>query len=136
VPLAAFRISLVPTLASPNVGRYLLHMESAILCGAIAGQQAGTPTIVVARDTTEIEFAGREERRSVLGPPGDGVSAGFFIHPLIAIDGETEAVPSLLDASIWGSHGRDSRRPKRRWQLIPAYSSGRASIATPVRISG
>jgi len=36
-----------------------------------------------------------------LGPAGDGVSAGFFIHPLIAIDVETEAVLGLLGAKIW-----------------------------------
>jgi hypothetical protein len=57
--------------------------------------------IVAAQDTTEINFAGREERRRGLGPAGDGVSAGFFIHPVIAIDSETEAVLGLLDARIW-----------------------------------
>jgi hypothetical protein len=46
-------------------------------------------------------FAGREERRRGLGPAGDGISAGFFIHPLIAIDSETEAVLGLLGAKIW-----------------------------------
>jgi AspT/YidE/YbjL antiporter-like protein len=39
LPLAAICISLVPTVASLYIGRYLLHMEPAILCGAIAGQQ-------------------------------------------------------------------------------------------------
>ena len=57
--------------------------------------------IVVAQDTTEIDFAGREERRRGLGPAGDGVSAGFFIHPQIAIDSETGAVLGLLGARIW-----------------------------------
>ncbi|HEY5310165.1 MAG TPA: IS4 family transposase, partial [Casimicrobiaceae bacterium] len=57
--------------------------------------------IVVAQDTTEINFAGREERRRGLGPAGNGVSAGFFIHPLIAIDSETDAVLGLLGARIW-----------------------------------
>lgn len=63
---------------------------------ACAGRQ-----IVAVQDTTEINFAGREERRRGLGPAGDGVSAGFFIHPLIAIDSETDAVLGLLDARIW-----------------------------------
>jgi hypothetical protein len=40
--------------------------------------------IVVAQDTTEVDFAGREERRHGLGSAGNGVSAGFFIHPQIA----------------------------------------------------
>jgi AspT/YidE/YbjL antiporter-like protein len=45
LPIAAILISLVPTLASLYVGRYILHIEPAILCGAIAGQQASTPAI-------------------------------------------------------------------------------------------
>ena len=45
LPIAAIFVSLVPTLASVYIGRYLLRMEPAILCGAIAGQQASTPAI-------------------------------------------------------------------------------------------
>lgn len=45
LPIAAVFISLLPTLASVYIGRYLLHIEPAILCGAIAGQQASTPAI-------------------------------------------------------------------------------------------
>jgi putative transport protein len=45
LPIAAICISLIPTMASLYVGRYLLHIEPAILCGAIAGQQASTPAI-------------------------------------------------------------------------------------------
>ena len=70
------------------------------LAGRTAAACAGR-RIVVAQDTTEINFAGREERRRGLGPAGDGVSAGFFIHPQIAIDSETGAVLGLLGARIW-----------------------------------
>ena len=45
LPIAAIFLSLLPTLASVYVGRYLLHIEPAILCGAIAGQQASAPAI-------------------------------------------------------------------------------------------
>jgi putative transport protein len=45
LPIAAICISLVPTLTSLFVGRHLLHMDAAILCGAICGQQASTPAI-------------------------------------------------------------------------------------------
>lgn len=60
---------------------------------------AGRP-IVAVQDTTEINFADREERRRGLGPAGDGISAGFFVHPLIAVDSGTDAVLGLLDAQI------------------------------------
>ena len=71
----------------------------------------------MAQDTTEINFAGREERRRGLGPAGDGVSAGFFIHPLIAIDCETEAVLGLLGAKIW-----------TRTDEIPAANAGARAL--------
>ncbi len=45
LPIAAICISLLPTLASLYVGRYLLKIDPVILCGAIAGQQASTPAI-------------------------------------------------------------------------------------------
>jgi hypothetical protein len=70
--------------------------------------------IVVAQDTTEINFAGREANRRGLGPAGDGVSAGFFIHPLIAIDSETEAVLGLLDAPIWTRDDEAKTAPRRQ----------------------
>ena len=73
--------------------------------------------IVAAQDTTEINFAGREERRRGLGPAGDGVSAGFFIHPVIAIDSETEAVLGLLDAKIWTRSDEFDATPARERAL-------------------
>jgi len=69
--------------------------------------------IVVAQDTTEINFSGREANRRGLGPGGDGCSDGFFIHPLIAIDGETEAVLGLLDAQIWARDDAFDPAPRR-----------------------
>ena len=79
----------------------MLQTQAARTQAASAGRR-----IVVAQDTTEINFSGREANRRGLGPAGDGVSAGFFIHPLVAIDSETEAVLGLLDAHIWTREGK------------------------------
>ena len=57
--------------------------------------------IVVAQDTTEINFAGRDRRRKGLGPAGDGVSKGFFIHPGLAIDADEEAVLGIVCVRVW-----------------------------------
>src|SRR5580704_16014551 len=73
------------------------------MLGTLAGRTRAATAgrrIVVAQDTTEINFSGREANRRGLGSAGDGVSAGFFIHPLVAIDSETEAVLGLLDAGF------------------------------------
>lgn len=62
---------------------------------AVAGRR-----IVVAQDTTEVNFPGR--RGSGLGPAGrTGETPGFFIHAAVAVDADDEAVLGLVDATIW-----------------------------------
>jgi hypothetical protein len=88
-------------LGETRAGELAIHRflsAPSVTCKEMLGTLAGrtvTATagrrIVVAQDTTEINFAGREANRRGLGPAGDGVSAGFFIHPLVAVDSETEA---------------------------------------------
>ena len=90
--LAIHRLLSAPSVTTVEIVQTLAGRTAA----ACAGRR-----IVVAQDTTEINCAGREERRRGLGPAGDGVSAGFFIHPQIAIDSETGAVLGLLGARIW-----------------------------------
>ena len=87
------------------------------MLGTLAGRTlaaAAGRRIVVAQDTSEINFAGREANRRGLGPAGDGTSAGFFIHPLVAIDSETEAVLGLLDAHIWTRDEEIEVAPRRQ----------------------
>lgn len=57
--------------------------------------------VVVAQDTTEINFSGRDKGRRGLGLGGDGASLGFFIHPLVAIDADDETVLGVVGAKIW-----------------------------------
>ena len=57
--------------------------------------------VLVVQDTTEINFAGRAKKRRGFGAAGDGETPGFFIHPVIAVDIETEAVVGLVDAAVW-----------------------------------
>ena len=97
-------------LAAPSVTcNEMLETLAGRTVAAAAGRR-----IVVAQDTTEINFSGREANRRGLGPAGDGVSAGFFIHPLVAIDSETEAVLGLLDAQIWTRDDQAKTAPRRK----------------------
>ena len=81
------------------------------LAARTAIQCAGRRILVV-QDTTEINFSGRDRKRRGFGPAGDGKTPGFFIHPVIAIDVETEAVLGLVDAVIWTR--RSTRAAARR----------------------
>jgi hypothetical protein len=111
------------------INRYLGndHVDPAtILAPAVARTRAAAEgrRVVVAQDTTEVSFAGRARRRKGLGPGGDGVSPGFFIHPQIAIDADAEAVLGIVGGEIWtreeGKAGDRRRRgsedkESRRW---------------------
>ena len=70
--------------------------------------------VVVAQDTTEINFCGRSAARRGLGPAGDGRTPGFFIHPNVVVDADTEAVLGLAGALIWTRQaGKVSARSRR-----------------------
>lgn len=84
------------------------------LAGRTAARCAGRRILTV-QDTTEINFAGRAKKRRGFGPAGDGETPGFFIHPVIAVDVDTEAVVGLVDAAIWSrSETRVAARRSRR----------------------
>lgn len=81
--------------------------------------------VLAVQDTSEINFSGRAGKRRGFGPGGDGETPGFFLHPVIAVDVESEAVLGLIDAQIWTrGEGRAKARRDRvfedkesaRWQ--------------------
>ena len=84
-------------LGSPHVTPQVLVAAFA----ARAAQACAGRRVVAAQDTTEINFSGRTRPPRGLGPGGDGVSAGFFLHPVVAVDAESGAVLGLADAQIW-----------------------------------
>jgi len=124
-------------LSSPYVS---VDMIVQTLAARTAKQCVGR-RVLVAQDTTEINFSGREKKRRGFGPAGDGKTPGFFIHPVIAIDVETEAVIGPIDAAIW-TRSQDSRAARKtctfeekesvRWhagcQAAAAILSGASSV--------
>jgi hypothetical protein len=92
------------------------------VAGRTALQCAGRRILAV-QDTTEINFTGRDKKRRDFGPAGNGRDAGFFIHPVIAVDIETEAVVGLVDAAIWTRP--PERAPARRSRPLAEKESAR-----------
>ena len=111
---------------------------------AVAGRR-----IVVAQDTTEVNFAGRQSRG--LGPAGQrdtrrgDPAPGFFIHAAVAVDAQTDAVLGLAHAEIWT---RDPAPPparreraladkeSQRWLSAAQIASERLSAAAQVIVVG
>jgi Transposase DDE domain len=69
--------------------------------GSRTGEACAGLRVVAAQDTTQISFAGKSAGRRGLGPGGDGKSAGFFIHAVVAVDARDEAVLGVVGARIW-----------------------------------
>ena len=69
------------------------------------GVAAAGRRVVAAQDTTEVNFPGRQSRG--LGPAGyrgarlASPAPGFFIHAMIAVDADCDAVLGLVGAEIW-----------------------------------
>jgi len=100
------------------------------LAARTALQCAGRRVLAV-QDTTEINFSGRDKKRRGFGPAGDGITPGFFIHPVIAVDIESEAIIGLVDAHIWTRPKRKQNRRSRpfeekesaRWVTAPKVAA-------------
>jgi len=87
-------------------------LGEAVQCTALACKGR---RVVVAQDTTEVNFAGRDRGRRGLGPAGNGESLGFFAHTLVAIDAEDEAVVGVVGAKIWTrSHTKIAKSRQKR----------------------
>jgi hypothetical protein len=110
-------------LESPNVTYTgILDVFTARTLEACKGRR-----VVVAQDTTEINFSGRSAARVGLGPAGNGKALGFFAHPNIVVDADTSSVLGLAGAHIWTRpegkvkprHGRAAAdKESARWRDV------------------
>jgi hypothetical protein len=95
-------------LSSPYVSvSAIVETLAARTAAAAAGRR-----IVAIQDTSEINFKGAAGRRRGFGPAGNGRDPGFFIHPVLAVDAETEAVLGLVGAQIW-TRSAEKAGPRR-----------------------
>lgn len=110
------------------------------------GERCRGRPIIAIQDTTEINFGGRAAARHGLGPAGDGQIPGFFIHGVIAVDAEDEAVIGLLDAQIWTRQVGARLNPRRqrrldekeshRWLSATRAVAARAAAASQLIVVG
>jgi hypothetical protein len=109
------------------------------------GERCRGRRVIVAQDTTEINFTGRRRARRGLGPAGDGKTPGFFVHAAVAVDVADQAVVGLIDAAVWTRRaGRVSDRRQRalaqkesqRWLETAQAAAARAVAAEQVIVVG
>ena len=67
---------------------------------ALSGRVAGLHVLAI-QDTTELNYASHAGRVRGLGPSGNGVDPGLFVHPMLAIDAGSGALLGLAGMQIW-----------------------------------
>lgn len=70
------------------------HVERTV--AACAGRR-----VVAVQDTSEINFARHRRPAAGLGPTGNTGIRGFFVHPVVAVDADDEALLGVVGARIW-----------------------------------
>jgi len=88
------------------IGRFLrspyVSVDAIVEAKAVrTAEQCAGRHVVAMQDTTEFNFSRRSGKRVGFGPGGDGKTPGYFIHPVIVADIESEAVIGLADVAIW-----------------------------------
>ena len=112
------------------------------LAARTAASCAGRPVVCI-QDTSEIHFKHRSGNRRGFGVGSDGQSPAFFLHPLLAVDAEDEAVLGLVGAEIWTrpqvkAGNRKQRAPQdkesHRWLSGARCAGERLSGAASVTV--
>lgn len=57
--------------------------------------------VLAIQDTSEINYQAQTRRQRRLGTVGNGTDAGLFVHPVIAVDADSEECLGLVDAQVW-----------------------------------
>jgi hypothetical protein len=96
----------------------IVEHRAEVLAGSVAGLH-----VLAIQDTTEINYAAHAGRVRGLGPTGNGVDPGLFVHPVMAIDAGSGALLGLAGMQIWTRQG--SARADYRRQPIEEKESFR-----------
>jgi hypothetical protein len=53
------------------------------------------------QDTSEVNYQSQRGRKRGLGTVGNGSDIGLFVHPVLAVDADSEECLGLIDAQVW-----------------------------------
>ena len=74
----------------------------------------GCRHVLAIQDTTELNFQRHARRTRGLGPVGNGVDQGLFLHPLLAIEADGERCLGLAWAKLWVRRGKIQTARRQR----------------------
>lgn len=71
--------------------------------------------VLAIQDTSEINYQAQSGRKHGLGKVGNGTDVGLFVHPVLAVDAQTQECLGLVDAQIW----RRTKRQDANYKRLP-----------------
>jgi hypothetical protein len=83
--------------------------------GAIVSVAAAGRHVLAIQDTSEINYQAQSGRKRGLGTVGNGTDAGLFVHPVLAVDAQSEECLGLVDALVW----RRTKSKAKNYQRLP-----------------
>ena len=69
--------------------------------------------VLAIQDTSELNYQAQRGRKRRLGIVGNGTDIGMFVHPVLAVDAESEECLGLVDAQVWRRTKRKAANYKR-----------------------
>ena len=129
-------------------GRFLRNKrvsEAALITAAkshLSAQVAGRRVLAI-QDTSEINFSRHTRSKTAFGRGGNGTDAAFFVHPVLAVDADSNVILGLADVQLWQRHGTaakeasrttDEKNPRRWLAGAEAAASLRAAGSTAVTV--
>jgi hypothetical protein len=91
-------------------------VEEMVAYRAMLVAAAATDRHVLAiQDTSEINYQAQSGRKHGLGKVGNGTDVGLFVHPVLAVDAQTQECLGLIDAQIW----RRTRSKAKNYKQLP-----------------
>lgn len=68
--------------------------------------------VLAIQDTSELNYQAQSGRKRRLGKVGNGTDVGLFVHPVLAVDADTEQCLGLAHAYVWRRRNRKAANYK------------------------
>ncbi|UPJ66934.1 IS4 family transposase [Bradyrhizobium sp. 191] len=107
----------------------------------LSKQCAGLHVLAI-QDTTELNYARHAGRVRGLGPSGNGIDPGLFVHPVLAVDAGSGALLGLAGMQIWTRQGPASPdyqsqpiEEKESYRWIKSAADAKSALAAAAMVT-
>jgi Transposase DDE domain len=88
----------------------MLEYRATFVAAAAKGRH-----VLAIQDTSEINYQAQSGRKHGLGKVGNGTDVGLFVHPVLAVDAQTQECLGLVDAQVW----RRTKKKAKNYKRLP-----------------